>query len=339
MSRPSVLLIVVATILTVGQSVQKAAGQDSGLKSVLISEDDLRPLVDLNTPSAEVIATPTSDASIAPIPDPKDAILPVQPVPEQPGPEQPGPEQPGPGQAVPVQPVPESSRGSATNTASQAPGSNANSNSSRNTNSNAPQAATRVVSPDPMFDIGVAAIPVRGGAQVRGVFVDSAAQRSGVRAGDTIVGIDGKRTPTAFLLTEQLANTLSRTDRFALNIQRRGRRLVLPIDTAGGKSAVPASPRSGLSNANEVIDPRSFVRDTLRRQIRALRISDSAAESGAPNLATSPNANTSPNNPDANRPTASGETIPTPTGQRPLNGGRIIGNGRLINSARRLIGY
>lgn len=329
MSRPSVVLIVVATILTVGQSVQKAAGQDSGLKSVLISEDDLRPLVDLNTPSAEVIATPTSDASIAPIPDPKDAILPVQPVPEQ----------RGPGQAVPVQPVPESSRGSATNSASQAPGSNANSNSSRNTNSNAPQAATRVVSPDPMFDIGVAVIPVRGGAQVRGVFVDSAAQRSGVRAGDTIVGIDGKRTPTAFLLTEQLANTLSRTDRFALNIQRRGRRLVLPIDTAGGKSAVPASPRSGLSNATEVIDPRSFVRDTLRRQIRALRISDSAAESGAPNLATSPNANTSPNNPDANRPTASGETIPTPPGQRPLNGGRIIGNGRLINSARRLIGY
>lgn len=323
MSRSTIVLLVVATSPFVGLNPQVALGQDSGLKSVLISEDDLRPLVDLNTPSAEVIVTPTDEAAIAPIPDPADAILPVQPVPSP-------------------------TRKSVTNSASPLPASNADTKAAlpKRDSSESPT-ATRVVSADPMFDVGVAVVPVAGGAQVRGVFVDSPAQKSGVRAGDTIVGIDGKRANTAYSLTEQLANTLSRTDRFVLNIQRRGRSLVLPIDTASTNATVRSNERPQSSNANQtqsLTDTRAIVRDTIQRQIRALRISDPAtAPAVAPsNRATSTNANAaaSNSNANANRTPAAGQTIPTPPNPRPLVGesGRLIGNGRLINSARRLFG-
>lgn len=271
-----------------------------GLQSILVGSDDLRPLIDLDTTPVTPPRTKVTE---------QDNQVTGRFIPDADDEADAEPISVIPG----LQPIPEF----------QPP-------------QNSAPARSRATIQDPLFELGVSTV----GQRVRGVFVDSPAHRAGLQPDDVITGIGGKAVKS----NDQLANALRENlglNSFPVIVNRGGQSVSIRVQT---KTATIAS-----AGTNQVV-PRP------RRRIPARPVSDQPGLAGQSNISGQPIITSNPVNARAlwpagaaapNAPTTQAVRTPSVVGQpqprgqrRPLigQGGRLIGNGRIINSARRIIG-
>ena len=357
-----VICAVVGALLTPGVVIH---GQEADLRSILVSEDDLRPLVDLDTPEPQTIIAPKAESATPAVKAPgatNDATSAAD---------------------RPITSV--LKRNTTRSESASAPSASAPSSSSKRDVLAQPEpvttpaplvesspippmprpmvgSAVQVASSDPLFDFGISLAPNRREAMVRGVFVNSPAQRAGVKPGDTIVAINGQRVAGSAVAPSMLASAMQ--NRFFVTVR----------DTAGRTRTLGTSRVAASSPLTPAAAPRTTVATptpAIRRQVRAVPVSAQQTQSvnntASQTVANSATTAASPPKPATPQPATVASRAAQPSQgprpqavnaqqtfrvtppstpqatavrRRPLvgDGGRIIGNGRLINSARRLFG-
>lgn len=286
-----------------------AIAEEGKLRSVLVGNDDLRPLIDLNPPTPDSILSnePAEKLDLSP------AVV--------------SPSEYEPSVADVTTDQSENSRPTPT----PAPASTADSKAVAPTASQPASPKRKPASSDPFFDFGVAVAPTATEVVIRGVYVDTPAQRLRLIRGDVITGIDGKQLSTREF-QEALREKMTSVETFVMQVRRGDKQYRLRVNFA-------ALPQKAVAQTS---------RQPARRQTSAQRVSQQRRpnRNSAQRVPASSQVARQPQARPGNQPAATStqaQAAATAT-VRPSNqpvigaGGRILGNRRVINSARRLFG-
>lgn len=294
-----------------------AVAEEGKLRSVLVGNDDLRPLIDLNPPTADSILSnaPAEKLELSPAVvssaeyEPSAADVATEPSEN----------------STPA-PTPAPASATASSTAGTVAPTESQPNSPKR----------EAVSSNPLFDFGVAATSKASEVVIRGVYVDTPAHRLRLIRGDVITGIDGKSLSTREF-QEALREKMVSSEPFLMQVRRGDKQYRLRVNIA-------ASPANAVAQTSRQPARRQTSAQRVSQQRRPNRTSAQRVSTSSSQVASQPQAR------PANQPAATSTPNParaqaaaTATvrqSNQPVigAGGRILGNRRVINSARRLFG-
>lgn len=279
-------------IVAVGFALRARAEEADELKSVLVDEADLRPLVEIS----DEVASGIGNAADAAADQGEELELPAPIIPGL---------WPIPDSPPTVQPSPAAIE-------------------------RTPLVPARRVSTNPLLDFGISFAPRSRSPRIRGVIVGAPAHRAGVKPGDIVTTVNGVATSTITKLREALSSGLNESHLVTVGVSRAGRALSIPVSVGNAPSEAARQVRSRRQVPARTVSSSSSV-----RQSRQVGSSDRRQETPTARDTVAPSSYPSPT--AARRNTSA---VPRRAPYRPLvgDGGRLFGNGRLINSTRRLLG-